>query len=340
MAGSKMGGAEAFFVRLAVSLNSADITQKIVVRNNANRSHVLNQAGINPVELRFGSLFDLQTRFFLKHEISRFRPNVILSWMSRAAMMTPQCSELYTHIGRLGGYYDLKYFKNCDYLIGNTQDIVDYIIEEGFDSNRVVHLPNFVDPPRNPPVSRLDLDTPSEATLLLAMGRLHKNKAFDVLIESLSLVPNAWLWIAGDGPEVKSLGELAHKFGVADRIKFLGWRDDADALMASADLFICPSRHEPLGNVVLEAWAARKPVIAAAAKGPAELLGNNDHGLLVPIDCPDKLAIAINDLINNPIKASDLAGAGYTAYENKFTKDIVTAQYIAFFEKVKRECVA
>ncbi len=340
MAGSKMGGAEAFFVRLAIALNSSNITQKLVIRKNANRSQVLNQAGINSFQLGFGGQFDLQTRISLKREISSFRPNVILSWMSRAARMTPRCPELYTHIGRLGGYYDLKYFKNCDYLIGNTQDIVDYIIQEGFDSNRVIHLPNFVDPPSNPPISRLDLDTPLDETLLLAMGRLHKNKAFDILIESLSMVPKRWLWIAGDGPEAKSLRELANKFGVEDRIRFLGWKDNTDSLMASADLFICPSRHEPLGNVVLEAWAAKKPVIATAAKGPAELLGNNDNGLLVPIDCPDKLAMAINDLINNPAKASNLAEAGYEAYDKKFTKDIVTAQYISFFEKVKRECVA
>jgi glycosyltransferase involved in cell wall biosynthesis len=336
MAGSKMGGAEAFFVRLAVALNSLDISQKIVIRNNADRLHLLRQGGINPVEMGFGGVFDIQSRFTLKREISSFRPNVILSWMSRAARITPACPELYTHIGRLGGYYNLKYFKNCDYLIGNTQDIVDYIIEEGFDSNRVIHLPNFVDPPRNLPMSRADLDTPSDVPLLLAMGRLHKNKAFDTLIESLSLVPKAWLWIAGDGPEATSLSKLANKLGVEDRIRFLGWRNNADALMASADLFICPSRHEPLGNVILEAWAAKKPVIAAAAKGPAELLGNNEYGLLVPIDSPNKLAIGINDLINNPIKASSLAEGGYAAYERKFTKEIVTAQYISFFEKVKR----
>ena len=224
--------------------------------------------------------------------------------------------------------------------MGNTADIVDYVISEGFDRDRVVRLPNFVHPPTNPPLSRVGLDTPLDAPLLVAMGRLHKNKAFDVLLQALADVPDAWLWVAGDGPEAAALKGLARDLGVADRVRFLGWRDDSDALMRAADIFICPSRHEPLGNVVLEAWAAEKPVVAAAATGPAELLGNDERGVLVPVDQPAELARAILDLLANPDKASRLAAAGRAAYEREFTEDAVTAQYLAFFEKARRECAA
>ena len=168
-------------------------------------------------------------------------------------------------------------------------------------------LANFVHPPTNPPLSRVGLDTPLDAKLLLAMGRLHENKAFDILLRALTDVPDAWLWIAGDGPERAALKGLARDLGIANRVRFLGWRDDSDALMRAADIFVCPSRHEPLGNVVLEAWAAEKPVVAAAAVGPAELLGNDERGVLVPVDQPTELASAILDLLANPEKASRLA---------------------------------
>lgn len=340
MAGAEVGGAEAFFVRLAIALQSFDISQQLVMRRDPSRARALRDGGITPLELPFGGRMDFRTRPALQREIARFHPDVILSWMSRAAWATPAAKGSYVLIGRLGGYYDLKYYGHCDYLIGNTADIVDYVINEGFDRNRVVQLPNFVHPPTNPPLTRAGLDTPSAAPLLVAMGRLHENKAFDVLLRALPGIPDAWLWIAGEGPEATTLKGLARDLGVADRTRFLGWRDDSDALMRAADIFICPSRHEPLGNVVLEAWAAEKPVIAAASAGPAELLGNDERGVLVPVDQPAELAQAILDLMANPDRASRLAAAGRAAYEREFTEDAVTAQYLAFFERARKECAA
>jgi glycosyltransferase involved in cell wall biosynthesis len=340
MAGAEIGGAEAFFVRLAIALQSCDITQKVVIRRDPTRARALREGGVSPVELPFGGRIDFRTRPALKREIARFRPDVILSWMSRASWATPAAPGSYTLVGRLGGYYNLKYYQHCDYLIGNTADIVDYVVSEGFDRDRVVRLPNFVHPPTNPPLARVGLDTPSDATLLLAMGRLHENKAFDVLLRALTEVPDVWLWIAGEGPEGSALQGMARDLGIADRVRFLGWRDDSDALMRAADLFICPSRHEPLGNVVLEAWAAEKPVIAAAAAGPADLLGNDERGVLVPVDQPSELASAIRNLLANPEKALRLAAAGRAAYEQNFTEGAVTAQYLDFFEKVRTRCAA
>lgn len=338
MAGAEVGGAEAFFVRLAIALQATDISQRVVIRRDSSRAKALRAGGVTPVELPFGGRMDFRTRPALQREIARFRPDVILSWMSRASWATPAAPGKYTLVGRLGGYYDLKYYKHCDYLIGNTADIVDYIVSEGFAADRAVRLPNFVHPPANPPLPRLGLDTPADAPLLLAMGRLHENKAFDTLLRALADVPGAWLWIAGEGPEGAALARLAADLGVADRVRFLGWRDDSDALLQAADIFICPSRHEPLGNVVLEAWAAEKPVIAAAATGPAELIGNNERGLLVPVDAPGDLARAIGDLIGDRDKAARLAAAGRAAYEREFTEAAVTAQYLAFFEKVRARC--
>lgn len=340
IAGAEVGGAEAFFVRLAIALQSCDIVQQLVIRRDPARALVLREGGISPIELPFGGLIDFRTRPALRYEIARFRPDVILSWMSRATRATPAAPGKYALIGRLGGYYNLKYYRHCDYLVGNTDDIVDYVIGEGFAPDRVVRLPNFVHPPTNPPLSRTALDTPTDAPLLLAMGRLHENKAFDVLLRALVDVPGAWLWIAGEGPEGTALKALARELGVAERTRFLGWRDDADALLRAADIFICPSRHEPLGNVVLEAWAAETPVIATAAAGPAELLGDAERGVLVPVDQPAELARAVGDLLANPEATSRLAAAGRAAYEREFTQDAVIAQYLALFEKARRECAA
>jgi glycosyltransferase involved in cell wall biosynthesis len=70
------------------------------------------------------------------------------------------------------------------------------------------------------------------------------------------------------------------------------------------------------------------------------LLGNDERGVLVPVDQPAELAQAILDLMANPDRASRLAAAGRAAYEREFTEDAVTAQYLAFFERARKECAA
>lgn len=336
MAGAEVGGAEAFFVRLAIAFADAGLDQRVVIRRDSVRARALRDGGIDALELPFGGRMDFRTRPALQREIERYKPDIVLSWMSRASWATPKSErpDGYKLIARLGGYYDLKYYRHCDYLIGNTQDIVEHIAGQGFDRERIVYLPNFVHPPQRPAVSRIGFDTPLDAPLLLAMGRLHENKAFDVLLRALVRLPDVWLWIAGEGPEAASLSTLAADLGVADRVRFLGWRDDSDALMQACDLFVCPSRHEPLGNIVLEAWAAKKPVVAAAAAGPVSLIGDNAAGLIVPLDDPDGLAGGIRTLLADPADAERLANEGHRRFAADYTEQAVVGRYRDFFARV------
>ncbi|MCC7282181.1 MAG: glycosyltransferase, partial [Acetobacteraceae bacterium] len=172
------------------------------------------------------------------------------------------------------------------------------------------------------------------APVLLAMGRLHANKAFDVAIRALARIPRAELAIAGEGPERMALENLARSEGIADRVKFLGWRDDQAALLAGCDVFLCPSRHEPLGNVVLEAWSAARPVVAAAAQGPAELITDGRDGMLVAKDDPAALAGAVTSLLEDRSRAAALAAAGRARYERDFTEAAVVARWQAWMRKV------
>ena len=197
MAGGKFGGAEAFFVRLACGLHKSGLDQKVIIRENEARAQSLRVGGIEPIELKFGGLMDWQTPRELKLEIKKFSPDIVLTWMNRATAACPTGD--FSHVGRLGGYYDLKYYQSCDHLIGNTQDIVRYLINESWPEERAHYLPNFVWSERMQAIAREEHYTPETAPLVLAMGRLHENKAFDVLLQALSRVPNAYLWIAGDG---------------------------------------------------------------------------------------------------------------------------------------------
>ncbi|HEX6978421.1 MAG TPA: glycosyltransferase [Alphaproteobacteria bacterium] len=340
MAGARHGGAEAFFMRLTVALSRAGLDQHIVMRSDPVRAGKLRTAGIEPVQLRFGGVFDVGTRLALARELSAYRPHVVLTWMSRATQLMPPrflTGGKYVHVARLGGYYDLKYYRRCDHLVGNTRKIVEYIRDGGWPADRVHYLPNFVDVPHAAPADRAALETPSDATVVLGLGRLHANKAFDVALAAIARTKDVWFWLAGEGELRAALEADAVRLGIRERVRFLGWRDDTAALLAAADILICPSRHEPLGNVVIEGWAARRPVIAAASDGPAALIKDGESGLLVPVNDADALASAIQRVAQEPQLAARLAAGGHAAYESEFTEAAVVRRYLDFFDRIARK---
>lgn len=332
MAGAEFGGAEAFFMRLVIALHKVGLEQRVIIRNHPTRAQILREAGIEPIELAFGGWADFRTPSALKREIRAFRPDVALTWMNRASRMLPDGD--FVHVARLGGYYKLKYYRKCDHLVGNTEDIRDYLIGDGWPAERAHYLPNFVAGTKAEPVDRRQFFTPDGAPLVVAMGRLHENKAFDVLLEAMARIPSAYLWIAGEGPLRAELEKKAEVLGVKPRTRFLGWREDTPALLASADVFVCPSRHEPLGNVVLEAWAQRVAVVAADSYGPGTLIENRETGLLVPVDDAKAMSVAILELLEDDKLRRTVARQGHRVYKRDFTEKVIVARYLEFFESV------
>ncbi len=335
MAGAPAGGAELFFERLTGALLQAGETVLPVIRRDSARAARLRAAGAAPVQFGFGGPLDLFTAARLATALRQFGPQVAVAWMSRAARFAPRGP--WVLVGRLGGFYDLGYFRRCDHLAGNTHGIVEWITAQGWPAGRVHYLPNFVpDLAGTTPAARAALGVPDTAPMILALGRLHPTKAFDVLIRALSRLPRAHAVVAGEGPEKGRLTLLARRQRVADRLHLTGWRNDTGALLAAADVLVCPSRTEPLGNVVLEAWSARRPVIAASAEGPSELIAPGKTGLLVPPDDPVRLADALATVLEDKSQAAALAEAGRARYEACFAEAPVVALWRQFLASVEK----
>lgn len=329
MAGATEGGAELFYERLSIALARAGDRVLPVIRRDPARAARLAAAGLAPVQLGFGGALDLLTRPRLRRLLARRAPRIAVAWMSRAAVHTPRGPWVLA--GRLGGYYDLRRYRHCDHLVGNTRGIVDWMRAQGWPAARAHYLPNFADDLAGAaPADRASLGVPAGAPLLLALGRLHRNKAFDVLIRALPALPGVHAVIAGEGPERGALTALAAAEGVADRVHLPGWRRDGAALLAAADLLVCPSRHEPLGNVMIEAWSAGRPVVAAANAGARELLADGETGLVVPLEDPAALARATAALLADAAQARRLADAGRARFERDFAEAPVVAAWRAF----------
>jgi glycosyltransferase involved in cell wall biosynthesis len=177
---------------------------------------------------------------------------------------------------------------------------------------------------------------PQDAWTVLAMGRLHRNKGFDVLLGAISRLPGVHAMIAGDGPERVALERLAKHAGIAERVHFLGWRTDTAALLSACDMLVCPSRSEPLGNVVLEAFSARRPVVASMAEGPRELIEAGRTGVLVAQESAIALAAGIEGVVRNPVLSAAMVKAARLRYEEMFSEQAVIKRWRAFLQHVEK----
>jgi len=324
------GGAETYFVDLLGALHRAGVAEAAAIRRHAGRQAALKAAGIPAKVLPFGGPVDILTRTAAAGYGKLQGAKLMLAWMNRAARHTPKGP--WARIGRLGGYYNLKYYKGFDELVANTEDIAEWIVSQGWPAGRVRCIPNFAAaPPDGTPLDRASLETPAGAPLLLAMGRLHESKAHDVSLRALAQLPDAYLWIAGVGPLEAKLKAMAQALGVQHRVRFLGWRTDPSALYRAADVCVFPSRYEPLGNVVIQAWAHGLPVVAAASQGPRALIEDGRDGLLAPIDDADALAAGVRRLLAEPRLAADFKARGLGRVAAEFSEDAVVGQWKALF---------
>ena len=135
---------------------------------------------------------------------------------------------------------------------------------------------------------------------IVGMGRLVPLKGFDLLITAMSAVPGPWrLDIWGSGPQRASLESLIRASGMQDRICLRGYTEDPYARLREADVFVSASRHEGLGNALVEAMACQCQIIATdCPHGPREILAKGKFGQLVPPDDPAALAHAINRVLD------------------------------------------
>jgi glycosyltransferase involved in cell wall biosynthesis len=334
LAGASVGGAETFFVSLTLALARAGEDVCSVLKPNPSREQALRLARI-PFDLApFASPVDFTTTRVLRHAAKAFEPDVVLAFAGRAASFIPK--GFCTAVGRLGGYYNLRNFKGCDHLVCNAPDIKRYVVEGGWAEQNVSLIPNFPFVPDEPAVDRASLNTPAGVPLAVALGRLHRNKGLDVLIRALARVPELFVWIAGEGPEGPALENLAHECGVLQRVRFLGWREDRAALYKAADFCVYPSREEPFGNVVVEAWACGIPIVTTASAGPAWLARDGEDALITPIDDVDALVHAIRRLMISKELGTRLVAQGKQRVATEFTENAIVKRYIDLFEKLKR----
>lgn len=226
--------------------------------------------------------------------------------------------------------------------------ILDEVIAEELESGgvsreRFVFVNNGVDMARFRPASaeeradiRARLDLP-EGPIALFVGQLIERKGIKLLLEAWRIASaslgSATLVFAGEGPESETIQREAAS-GL--RLILLGVRDDVVDLMRASDVLVLPSRNESFGNVVVEAMACGLPVIVSSSGIAQRLVLDRVAGRIVGVSCPEEIADALTEILNNPEMRETLGERGRDIVE-KFDFHLVAAEYLKIYRSIIEE---
>ncbi len=205
-----------------------------------------------------------------------------------------------------------------------TLDLMRHTQAQGVLPAQTHYIPNMVRVPASlPPRTR------QQPPRIGTMGRFVLKKGFDVFIDALAQLQSRGVEfqavLAGNGEEAATLHQLA-----ADRhlnnMLFPGWVKDKQAFFDSIDVFCLPSRHEPFGIVLLEAMAQGVPVVTAASEGPSEIISHGQEGLIVPVGNAIALADAMETLLADAPRATQMAANAWHTVRQKYSLPVISAK--------------
>ncbi|MBI3845866.1 MAG: glycosyltransferase family 4 protein [Planctomycetes bacterium] len=224
----------------------------------------------------------------------------------------------------------LATLRRVDRFVAVSRRIERDLVSVGISPERIVYVPNGVDvnrdfPHREPARLALREIVPLRAgeTMVLSAGRLVPQKAFVELIRAFAPIAasrsHVRLVVLGDGPERSAILAEAAKLGIGDRVAIPGHVADPSTFLAAADLFVLGSRSEGLSNALLEAMAARLPVVATRTSGTEDAVRDSIDGLLVEPGDGEALGAALSRLIDSPDRRTAMGNAARERVRQSFS---------------------
>ena len=172
--------------------------------------------------------------------------------------------------------------------------------------------------------------------LIGVIGRLSIEKGHIYLIHAIKSISdlNLECWIVGDGPLRNELEEKVAAIGMRGKIRFLGYQNDVHKLLNCFNVIVVPSLNESIPISIIEALAAKRPVIATSVGGIPELIVNNITGLLVPPRNSEELANKIVYLHQNYQKAIKMGENGYCEVNKNYSSSMMAENILSYYSVV------
>jgi glycosyltransferase involved in cell wall biosynthesis len=241
---------------------------------------------------------------------------------------------------RLYERLDRVFLRRADHVVAVSDGQAVKLLQSGVPRERLTVIRNSIDLDAYPgpcevPVRR-QLGLPENALLVATAGRLSPEKNQRDLVAAAELAvrecDSLFFAVCGDGAMREELEAMARHKGLSGRFLFLGFRRDVRSLLHGIDIFVLPSLTEGLPNVVLEACACAKPVVATAVGGTPEVVEHGETGYLVPPGDPAAIARRIVQLAKDPDRRRRMGGNGRILVERQFDYPAQTEQYHRLYQ--------
>ncbi|MEA3386710.1 MAG: glycosyltransferase [Thermodesulfobacteriota bacterium] len=296
--------------------------------------------------------------------IRKHRARVVLSFLEQANIINILASYITGHgtvisqrinprqqyenkglLGKVISQTSDRLYPKAARIIAVSNGIKKIIVSDyKLDAPRITVIPNPVDMVSMAKRSKKEPSTALPVDYLLHVGRLNVNqKAHDILLNAFrklySFHPNLKLILVGDGPDKEQIKAMVKDLDLADSVILPGWQDNVYPFMARAKALVLCSRHEGWPNVLVEAMACGCPVIATDCQtGPREILGDNEYGILVPVDDPEALAHSVEGLLSDESRRTHFqAQAKLRAQE--FDLEQIGSKYVSLLQDIAEKVI-
>lgn len=344
-----LGGAERALTALATRLDPTRWLPSVICLAGRGRlAEVLDEANVACQCLGAHRRNPVQAVTRLARSLRQFRPELVQSFMfhanvaSRLGSLCGGCPRV------VGGLRVAEHEKRWHLVVDRLTDPLSscsVCVSEGvlrfsrdvvgLDPTRLTVIPNGVDTAPFDAAQRMpraQIHVPDDAHLALYLGRLDHQKGLPDLLDAAERVVvvhrNWYLALAGDGPHrAWLLEQLGQRAPLRGRVQWIGHREDVPGLLKSADVLVLPSLWEGMPNAVLEAMAARRPVIGTAVEGTEDLVVPGSTGWLVPPHDVVALSQALIEAAGSPERCRRFGDEGRRRVEHEFSLQTTVTAY-------------
>ena len=259
--------------------------------------------------------------------LRRKRADIVIAHCSRSIALMKRAAGKHTPVVCVMHALNPKRCTQADAFINITHCIEDRLRQSGAAHKPHLHVPNMLtdmNPVLPPPAPR------RSPIHIGAIGRFVRYKGFDLFMDALGVLKQRGVpftaTLAGSGEDLPLIKEKLATQGLQDRVTLPGWLPNSQALFDHIDLLCVPSRHEPFGLILLEAFNAGIPMVVAKAEGPLEICTDGVDALMAEVDSAESLASKLIHLIESPELAAQLRQAGYETLRGRYSEQVVKTQ--------------
>lgn len=351
------GGAEKQLALLATGLPKEQFDVHVAVLTHTGPLETpLREAGISVTLVGKRWKVDPLAFYRLKRLIRRLKPDVVHTWLFAANSYGRQAALAagVKHVvagercvdpwkSSLHFAIDRSLARRSDRIVTNSSGVKDFYVRHGLPADKFTIIPNGIRVgPLVEPLSReqlfQELKLPPAEHLIGIVGRLWPQKRIKDLIWAADLLKttrDGWhALIIGDGPERWRLERFRDQNEIADRVHFLGERNDVPRLMPHFDVLWLGSEYEGQSNAVLEAMAAGVPVVATDIPGNRDLVVPGETGLLLPVGDRFEFARQTHWLLEDPAKRKQMGAAGRERILREFSIEQMVEKHAALYREL------